>query len=126
MKFLELLDNNITPLGCEFLSKALHHKHINPQMIEVLKLDHNQFGSAGMIALSEGIAVNKVLTSLSLTYCGIDAEGAQALFEILIFTKSALTEVNLAGNVLMEEGVIKVLQGVAISKSLKKITLADN
>lgn len=25
--FLELLDNNITPLGCEFLSKALHPKN---------------------------------------------------------------------------------------------------
>ena len=26
VSFLELLDNNITPLGCEFLSKALHPK----------------------------------------------------------------------------------------------------
>ena len=26
VNFLELLDNNITPLGCEFLSKALHPK----------------------------------------------------------------------------------------------------
>ena len=26
VQFLELLDNNITPLGCEFLGKALHPK----------------------------------------------------------------------------------------------------
>jgi len=72
--FLELLDNNITPLGCEFLSKAMH-----PNLsasIQILKLDHNQFGSDGVIALSEGLAVNPVLKMLSLTYCGIDAEGA--------------------------------------------------
>ena len=121
--FLELLDNGITPLGCEFLSKALHPK-MQPQ-IQILKLDHNNFGSTGMIALSEGLAVNHVLRMLSLTYCGIDIEGAEAIFEIMIYMRSALEEVNLSGNVL-RNGVIKVLQGTAIAKSLKKISLADN
>ena len=37
--FLELLDNKITPLGCEFISKALHPK--GGSQIQVLKLDHN-------------------------------------------------------------------------------------
>ena len=37
--FLELLDNRITHLGCEFISRALHPK-MNPT-IQVLKLDHN-------------------------------------------------------------------------------------
>ena len=41
--FLELLDNKITPLGCEFISRALHPK-MNPTIM-VLKLDHNEFGS---------------------------------------------------------------------------------
>jgi len=91
-----------------------------------LKLDHNQFGSAGIIALSEGLAVNPVLRMLSLTYCGIDAEGAEALFEIMIYTRSALEEVNLSGNVLMSEGVVKLLWGVSVAKSLKKILIADN
>ena len=72
--FLELLDNNITPLGCEFLSRALHPK--NQPQIQILKLDHNQFGSPGVVALAEGLAVNPVLRMLSLTYCGIDKEGA--------------------------------------------------
>jgi Ran GTPase-activating protein (RanGAP) involved in mRNA processing and transport len=61
-----------------------------------------------------------------LTYCGIDAEAAQALFEILIFTRSALEEVNLSGNFLRNEGVRKVLLGTSIAKNLKKILLADN
>jgi hypothetical protein len=29
--------------------------------------------------------MNKTLTQLSLTYCKIDAKGARAIFEILIF-----------------------------------------
>ena len=78
------------------------------------------------MALSEGLAVNPTLRMLSLTYCCIGPEGAEAIFEILIYTKSALEEVNLSGNVLKNDGVVKVLQGVSIAKNLKKILLADN
>ena len=48
------------------------------------------------------------------------------MFEILIYSRSKLEDVNLAGNMLRNEGVIKVLNGVSIAKSLKKISLADN
>ena len=125
--FLELLDNNITALGCEFLGKALHPKMqaIKPE-IQILKLDHNNFGAEGVMALSEGLAVNPTLRLLSLTYCGITKEGAEAIFEILIYSKSALEEINLTGNLLKEEGVIKVFQGVSIAKNLKKLYVADN
>ena len=54
---LELLDNKITPLGCEFIGKMMHPT-VNPA-IQILKLDHNEFGSKGLIHLSEGIAINK-------------------------------------------------------------------
>jgi hypothetical protein len=104
---MELLNNKITPLGCEFISKTLHPK-MSPQIV-ILKLDHNDFGSEGMTRLADGLAMNSVLKMLSVTYCKIDAEGAQALFEILIYTKSVLEELNLTGNVLRENGVIKVL-----------------
>jgi Ran GTPase-activating protein (RanGAP) involved in mRNA processing and transport len=99
---LELLDNKITPLGCEFIARAMQPK-MNPTLL-VLKLDHNEFGSAGVIELSKSLAVNPVLKLISLTYCGIDHTSAQALFEMLIYTKSALEDVNLSGNVLGNEG----------------------
>jgi Ran GTPase-activating protein (RanGAP) involved in mRNA processing and transport len=124
VNLLELLNNKITPLGCEFISKTLHPK-MQPQIM-ILKLDHNNFGSEGMIRLADGLAMNSVLKMLSVTYCNIDAAGAQALFEILIYTKSVLEELNLTGNVLREAGTIKVLNGVSIAKHLKKIYLADN
>ena len=92
----------------------------------MLKLDHNEIGSDGVSRLAEGLSINKTLISLSLTYCNIDAEGARALFEILIFSQSKIEELNLAGNHLRNEGAITVLRGVSIAKSLKKIYLADN
>ena len=76
--------------------------------------------------LAEGLAVNSTLRLLSLTYCGIDHEGAQKIFEILIYTRSALEEINLSGNCLGNEGVMTVLRGASIAKNLKKIALADN
>ena len=78
MAVLELLDNRITPLGCEFLSKSLHP--IAKPTIQILKLDHNNFGSEGMKCLSEGLAINPLLRILSLQYCSIDAEAAEAVF----------------------------------------------
>lgn len=44
--FMELLDNKITSLGCEFISRALHPK-MSPT-VQILKLDHNEFGAAGV------------------------------------------------------------------------------
>jgi Ran GTPase-activating protein (RanGAP) involved in mRNA processing and transport len=79
-----------------------------------------------MKRLANGLSLNKTLTSLSLTYCNIDANGARALFEVLIFSKSTLEELNLTGNHLRNEGVTIVLRGLSIAKSLKKIFLTDN
>lgn len=89
---VDLLDNKISPLGCEFISSMLHPKA--QTNIEILKLDHNEFGSKGMIALSEGLAICKSLKNLSLTYCNIDAAGARSIFEILIYSGSKITVIN--------------------------------
>jgi hypothetical protein len=121
---LELLDNKMTPLGCEFVSRVIHPK-ANTGIL-ILKLDHNGFGSEGMKRLSEGLAINTSIEHLSLTYCDIDQAGARAIFEILIFTKSHLKELNLSGNHLRNDGVIQVCRGLSIAKTLVKIYLADN
>lgn len=107
---LELLDNSITSLGCEFISKILHPSARTN--ILVLKLDHNNFGAEGVKFLSEGLRQNKCITHLSLTYCGIDSSGARPIFEILIFQQSTLEEINLGGNHLRNDGTIMVLKGV--------------
>ena len=76
--------------------------------------------------LSEGLAINPVVRIISLQYCGIDAEAAESVFQILIYTRSALEDINLSGNNLGNEGIIKVFQGTSVAKSLKKIWLGDN
>jgi len=70
--------------------------------------------------------MNKVITQLSLKYNKIDASGARYLFEILIYTQSALELLELDGNFLRNEGTIELLRGVSIAKSLKQLVLADN
>jgi Ran GTPase-activating protein (RanGAP) involved in mRNA processing and transport len=84
VKALELLDNKITHLGCEFLGNLMHPK--SNGSIQILKLDHNDIGADGLKTLTNGLAINKTLTSLSLTYCNITAAGARPIFEILIYT----------------------------------------
>ena len=79
-----------------------------------------------MINLAEGLAINPTLRILSLQYCGIDALAAEAIFQILIYTRSALEDINLSGNMLGNEGIIKVLQGCSVAKTLKKIWCSDN
>jgi len=56
---LEFLDADITPLGCEFLSAALHPTADVP--LQILKLDHNAFGSEGLKNLAKGLACNKTI-----------------------------------------------------------------
>lgn len=124
VQFLELLDNKITPLGCDFISRVISPS--SRSAITTLKLDHNNIGSEGMINLAKGLTMNKNLETLSLTYCNIDASGARAIFEILIYTKSGLKRLDLTGNHLRDEGVIKVLRGVSAAKVLEEFRIADN
>jgi Ran GTPase-activating protein (RanGAP) involved in mRNA processing and transport len=122
---LDLLDNKITPLGCEFLGRTLVQSNHCPP-IRYLKLDHNNFGSEGVVNLMSGLKTNKFVEVLSLCYCGIDQTGARSLFEMLIYSQSKLVEMILTGNYLRNEGTKIILKGVSIAKELKKIYLADN
>ena len=121
---LELMANEISPLGCEFIGKLLM-----PDMkcyLRVLKLDHNNFGSDGLKFIADGMATNKNIQSLSLTYCGICQKGARALFELLIYQASNLEDIDLSGNQLRNEGICEVLRGASIAKKLNKLWIADN
>ena len=123
---LEFLDCKVTALGCEFIGKMFTKPMSQCPPVQVLKLDHNPFGSQGVVALSQGLKTNENIKTLSLCYCDIDSKGGRPLFELLIFQKSKLEELILTGNALRNEGVKQVLNGVSIAKELKKIYLADN
>ena len=74
----------------------------------------------------KGIHANDNITNLSMTYCNLTKDCSRSIFELLIFSKSKIEKLNLAGNELRNEGVIQVMQGVSANKSLTEINLADN
>ena len=82
---LELLDCQITSLGCEFLMPAFTPK-IGGNLT-MIKLDHNPIGDEGCWILAAGLAKNPELIMLSLSYCNIgnSEKGPEGLFEILIY-----------------------------------------
>jgi Ran GTPase-activating protein (RanGAP) involved in mRNA processing and transport len=130
---LDLLQNEITSVGCEVLAKV-----IGPQTVlssgmmsptanlQVLKLDHNPIGTEGFSHLAKAISANKLLKVLSVTYCNIDEGAGEDLFKMALYQYSALEDLNLSGNKLKNAGVIRLLQGYACGKQLKKLTICDN
>ena len=92
----------------------------------MLKLDYNpEIGNIGVAILAESLRKNKVLSMVSLAYCGITAEGARALFEVLIYQGSQCELINLSGNQFGNEGIIPIFKGLAAAKSLLKVQLCD-
>jgi len=68
-------------------------------------LDHNKIGTAGLKALSQGLALNDNITDLSLSYCGLDENSCQYIQQILAFINTKLETLNLQGNRLENKGV---------------------
>ena len=117
IQFLELLDCNIDYLGCEHLAKAFEPKKGGGNL-QVIKLDHNPIGSDGALILAQSLGKNPDVQLLSLTYCQIEADGADGLFEIIIYQNSKILELALTGNPLGNEGIIKVFSGLSCAKSI--------
>jgi hypothetical protein len=121
---LELKGCGITGLGCVFLANTLGYKVRSS--IAILKLDHNDIGSAGCNKISESLAMNVTITELSLTYCNLEAEAADGLFEALIFMGTSIRELDLTGNHLRNPGIVQLMKAFLINRTVKKLTLADN
>lgn len=74
LEILDLLDNGVTMLGCEFIAKMLPMT-----ALKQLKLDDNLMGTTGLRELSLALRQDSHLDKLSLKYCGIDNNGAKYL-----------------------------------------------
>lgn len=123
MQFLQLLDCNITPLSCQYLSDALA---INRTLL-TLNLDHNtMLGSAGLKALANGLCTNNVIKRLSLAYCGIDENAGRPVKNILLTLGSQLEELNLRGNSLGPQGLQTIARALAVNKTLRSLDYSDN
>lgn len=94
LELIDLLDNGITPLGCEFIGRAMASPLCN---VKHLKLDDNLIQSQGLKHLVLGLRQNNAIDKLSLKYCGIDAEGARYIQEILANIHTKLRSLKLQG-----------------------------
>ena len=116
MKELELEINEITQVGCRYLGEALSPA-VNVPLVK-LNLSFNLFGTAGLEMLSVGLAMNQSIEHLTLDKCGIDAEGARFIQDILSFHESKLEYLSLDGNLLKNEGVYQVFRALEANEAL--------
>jgi hypothetical protein len=121
---LQFTDNGVTELGCEFLGRTLGPS--GNKIINLLRLDFNQFGSTGVEKLSWGLSQNATLRHLSLRYCGIREDGGQYIAHILMYKDCMLEVLELRGNYLGCPGVVDVLRGARRTKCLRVLDLFDN
>lgn len=121
IEYLDLLDNDITPLGCEFLGKVLGAG----SPIVKLKLDHNCFGTDGLRNLTVGLSKNSTIEKLSLKYCKLDEHSSRYLQDILANINTKMKSVKLQGNPLKNEGVFQLLRAVEFNESLEKLKIPD-
>lgn len=121
---VDLLNNNLTPLSCEFLGAALHPK--SNKTIEKLMMDHNSIRGEGMTSLAAGIAMNPSLQHLSLSYCSLDETAAVPLQLIIAFVETQLQYLNLEGNFLGKKGAYKIMRAMVVNNTIKELNLADN
>lgn len=91
VRTLELLDCDLTALSCEFVAKVVAKPAAEGMSgLRYLRLDHNDLGDVGMQALAKGLNMNLYLEELSVTYCRLTENSADAFFEIFIFKDSKL------------------------------------
>ena len=123
--FVQLLDCNISIRGCDVLGNALRIG-ANKSLL-TLQLDHNDaIGSEGVRALCKGIAYNKTLRRLSLTYCNVGPEGGEALKAVIAFPASALSRLDLRGNEIGGVGFKAIASALRRNKALTHLDVSDN
>jgi len=125
ISYLELLDNNIAARGCLALGTSLSKG--NNLSLLTLVLDYNMLvGSLGCINLCKGLRTNKTLRKLSMQYCGIDSEAADALSDLAANTNSGIESLTLSGNRLGGAGLAKLCKGLMLNTCCTSLALADN
>lgn len=122
LQSLQLEGCDITQASCEDLSAVLSSK---PSLIEFC-IGENSIGDAGTAILCQGIQnPNCKVEKLWLWECNITAAGCKELAKV-IGTKETLKEISLLGNLLTNEGVEFLCQGLKDPKTkLQSIWLRD-
>ncbi|KAJ3006093.1 UNVERIFIED_CONTAM: hypothetical protein HDU68_004272 [Siphonaria sp. JEL0065] len=122
---LHLIDCKITP------SMSPHLAHIvkDSKTLTTLVLDHNGVGSLGAVNVFMGIRANPanpgVLKTLSMRYCDVGSKAADAI-ATTITSNTGLTDVDLSGNVIGDDGLPAIAKSLASNTTLKNLRLSAN
>ena len=102
LKRLILLDNNVTDVGVEHLSKALTHTNCK---LHSLNLDRNHITAEGIKHLSTALKhTHCKLNNLNLWHNKITDEGVEHLSRALTHTNCKLNRLNLGSNRITQKG----------------------
>lgn len=123
VEILDLLNNGISPLGCEFLGRPLL---AGGGALKRLTMDHNLIGAEGLSLLADGLRRSPNLVELSLSFCELPPEAATYLQQILLFHKSKLEILNLHGNRLGSTGFLQIIRALEPNEALLKLNVRDN
>lgn len=125
LQYLELLDNNIGPRGCNALGIALSFGH-NVSLL-TLKLDYNtSIGTEGVANLCRGLRTNNALKQLHLQYCNLTPEAGDHLAQVLANTRTNLELLNVSGNRLGGAGLAALCKGLIMNSKCETLLIADN
>lgn len=122
---LDLLDNNISSIGCRFLGDCFQN-NIATLQIKKLMLDHNLIGNEGLNLLVSGLRRSPFIIELSLSYCGLTEESANSIQQMIMFLKTNLEILNLQGNTLGKNGAFQIFRALEANSKMKEINMADN
>ena len=125
LTILELIENKIKTLGCQFLGN-LYLKNPKSLNIQSLVLDQNNLSDEGIDSLTKGLRKSACLKSLSLNYCNISSKGAQHLQRLLLYVNTSIEILNLQGNYIENEGFYQICRALEVNNILKEIDLTDN
>jgi Ran GTPase-activating protein (RanGAP) involved in mRNA processing and transport len=125
LRGLNLAGNDLGAEGAEALARLLCNDRVD---LECIDLSGNEVGDAGMLHLSKGLEYNTRLLRLRLCNNSIGPVGAARLGQALACcqTTSMLEMLDLSGNMLSDEGVIRLCEGLRNNRHLKKLSLANN
>eukprot|EP01028_Stygiella_incarcerata_P004894 TRINITY_DN2122_c0_g1_i2.p1 TRINITY_DN2122_c0_g1~~TRINITY_DN2122_c0_g1_i2.p1 ORF type:complete len:476 (+),score=126.65 TRINITY_DN2122_c0_g1_i2:259-1686(+) len=119
---LKEVDLDLCGIGCKSAQRIGEMLKANTSLRK-LKLKYNEaIGDRGVIYIADGLEKNTSLKELDLTRCGVRAQGAKRLSEMLEMNASWIT-LRLWGSYFGDEGAIRIAKGLAANISLKELDL---
>ena len=121
---IELIDNNLSFLACEFLAKCF--SSVLPTNIQVLTLDCNKLGNQGLYNLLKGQSPPNSLEELSLQNCCLEADSMNYLGEWISNDNCKLVILNVASNDIRNEGFNILAKYLIANTSIKYVDFSNN